>query len=387
MRMIRTILLLTVCFPLIVMCSGSAPETSEPDTSWEEPLWSVPIEDLDSAPSAVKTDIYILNSPWDTRIFNNDTPVKCPNPASLPTQIPDRLENGEVDQKAWDEISNINTMLILSDLAAEKGSRTAASCILDHLYYWAQNNAFIVDKECTTGSGEHWIHGYDRSNFINGVLAIPYLQIRNNSSLDKLKKTAVISWFEKLYVCSKTRAEGMLANAQKNGLGPHNQTYPALLAVATTSLILDKSDEFKWAIEQYKKSIATISEDGTSVNETAHKKGWTIHYHTVIVNFSVHLALLGEINRFTGLFNDPSLLLLTKQVLDSYDDSSYLKKLTGYEQTQDPLTTPWNLSWTEHMKRYNEDPRITKLVKKFQWKMDHSHTGGHPEYWWQEYWE
>ena len=387
MRMIRTILLLTVCFPLVVMCSGSAPETSEPDTSWEEPLWSVPIEDLQSTPSAVKTDIYMLNSPWDTRIFNNDTPVKCPNPAGLPTQIPDRLENGKVDQKAWDEISNVNTMLILSDLAAEKGSRTAASCILDHLYYWAQNNAFIVDKECTTGSGEHWIHGYDRSNFINGVLAIPYLQIRNNSSLDKLKKTAVISWFEKLYVCSKTRAEGMLANSQKNGLGPHNQTYPALLAVATTSLILDKSDEFKWAIEQYKKSIATISEDGTSANETAHKKGWTIHYHTVIVNFSVHLALLGEINGFTGLFNDPSLLLLTKQVLDSYDDSSYLKKLTGYEQTQDPLTTPWNLSWTEHMKRYNEDPRITKLAKKFQWKMDHSHTGGHPEYWWQEYWK
>ncbi len=112
--MIRTILLLTVCFPLIVMCSGSAPETSEPDTSWEEPLWSVPIEDLDSAPSAVKTDIYILNSPWDTRIFNNDTPVKCPNPAGLPTQIPDRLENGEVDQKAWDEISNINNYFLAS---------------------------------------------------------------------------------------------------------------------------------------------------------------------------------------------------------------------------------------------------------------------------------
>ena len=116
------------------MCSGSAPETSEPDTSWEEPLWSVPIEDLQSTPSAVKTDIYILNSPWDTRIFNNDTPVKCPNPAGLPTQIPDRLENGKVDQKAWDEISNVNTMLILSDLAAEKGSRTAASCIFCLLY-------------------------------------------------------------------------------------------------------------------------------------------------------------------------------------------------------------------------------------------------------------
>ena len=54
------------------MCSGSAPETSEPDTSWEEPLWSVHIEDLDSAPSAVKTDMYLLNSPWDTRIFNNN---------------------------------------------------------------------------------------------------------------------------------------------------------------------------------------------------------------------------------------------------------------------------------------------------------------------------
>ena len=388
--MIRIILLLTVCFPLIVMCSGSAPETSEPATTWEEPVWSVPIEDLESATSTEKTDIYQLNSPWDTRTFNNDTPVECPNPAGLPTQIPDRLENGEVDQKGWDKISNINTMLILSDLAAEKGSKAAASCVLDNLYYWAQNNAFIVDKECEPAHKQKKMtsgHGYDRANFINGILAIPYLQIRNAPTLDESKKTTVLSWFEKLYVCSRTRAEEMLLHAQENSLGPHNQTYPALLAVATTSLVLDKSDEFKWAIEQYKKSIATISEDGTSANETAHKKGWTLHYHTLIVNFSVHLSLLGEINGFTGLFNDASLLRLTKQVLNSYDDPTYLKKLTGYEQTQDPLTTPWNLSWTEHMKRYNEDPLITKLAKKFQWKMDHTHTGGHPEYWWQEYWK
>ncbi len=368
----------------LLACSSEA--TSElPDI--EATVQGSVQESLTMPPTSQMSTQYKLKSPWDTRTFQNDTSLRksqCPNPDGLPTQIPDRLENGEVDQKAWDELSNIYDMLILSDLAVEEGSKAAASCVLEHLYYWAQNNAFIIDKEC---SSEHWIRGYDRSNLINGVLAIPYLQIRNDSFLDKEKKTAVLSWFEKLYVCSKTRAEGMLSNAQTNGLGPHNQTYPALLAVATTSLILDKSDEFKWAIEQYKKSIATISEDGTSANEIAHKKGWTLHYHTVIVNFSVHLSLLGEMNDFTGLFNDPSLLQITKQVLDSYDDPTYLKNLTGYEQTQDPLTTPWNLSWVEHMKRYNTDPRLSELATKFHWKMDHTHTGGHPEYWWPEYWK
>ena len=331
---------------------------------------------------------YKLKSPWDTRIFNNDAPgSKCSNPMGLPIHIPDRLKNDEVDQKAWDAFTNVDNILFLSDEAASKGNNIAASCVLEHLYYWAQNDAFIVNKECSTRSKEHWIHGYDRSNFINGVLAIPYLQIRNDPTLDKSKKATVLSWFEKLYLCSKTRAEGMLLNAKENGLGPHNQTYPALLSVTTTSLVLDKVDEFEWSIKKYKESIATISENGTSPNEIAHKMDWTLHYHTLIINFSVHLSLLGEMNGFTGLFKDPALLRLTKQVLDSYDDPGYLKNLTGYEQTQDPLTTPWNLSWVEHMKRYNTDPRLSGLATQFQWKMDHSHTGGHPEYWWSEYWK
>jgi len=48
-------------------------------------------------------------------------------------------------------------------------------------------------------------------------------------------------------------------------------------------------------------------------------------------------------NGFTGLFEDPVLLRLAQQVLDSYDSPTYLENLTGHEQTQDPLTTPWNL--------------------------------------------
>jgi hypothetical protein len=177
----------------------------------------------------------------------------------------------------------------------------------------------------------------------------------------------------------------MLLNAQANGLGPHNQTYPALLSVATTSLVLDNVDEFEWTMGKYKESISTISKDGTSPNEIAHKMDWALHYHTLIVNFSVHISLLGEMNGFTGLFNDPALLRLTKQVLDSYDNPTYLENLTGYEQTQDPLTTPWNLSWVEHLKRYSEDTRASQLATEFQWKMDHTHTGGHPEYWWPEH--
>ena len=157
------------------------------------------------------------------------------------------------------------------------------------------------------------------------ILAIPYLQIRNAPTLDESKKATVISWFEKLYLCSRTRAEGMLLHAQENGLGPHNQTYPALLSVVTTSIVLDKTDGFEWSIEKYKESISTVSVDGTSPNEIAHKMDWALHYHTVIVNFSVHLSLLGEMNGFTGLFKDPALLRLTKQVLDSYDDPTYLK--------------------------------------------------------------
>ena len=387
--MLKRLLGISVILLLLVACSDS--NTEQPDI--EATVQGSVQESLTTTPTSQISTQYKLKSPWDTRIFNNDAALsrgQCPNPMGLPTQIPDRLENGGVDEKAWNELSNVLDILILSDLAASKGNKAAAACVLDNLYYWAQNDAFIVNKECETAHKQHEMtsgHGYDRANFINGILAIPYLQIRNAPTLDESKKTTVISWFEKLYLCSRTRAEGMLLHAQENGLGPHNQTYPALLSVVTTSLVLDKADEFEWSIEKYKESIATISENGTSPNEIAYKMDWTLHYHTLIVNFSVHLSLLGEMNGFTGLFKDPALLRLIKQVLDSYDDPIYLKNLTGYEQTQDPLTTPWNLSWVEHMKRYNTDPRLSELATKFQWKMDHSHTGGHPEYWWSEYWE
>ena len=119
---------------------------------------------------------YKLKSPWDTRIFNNDAPgSKCSNPIGLPIHIPNRLKNGEVDQKAWDAFTNVDNILFLSDEAASKGNNIAASCVLEHLYYWAQNDAFIVNKECATRSKEHWIHGYDRSNFINGVFYLSSL--------------------------------------------------------------------------------------------------------------------------------------------------------------------------------------------------------------------
>ena len=269
-------LLCSLVLAVVVGCAGS----SEPPTPTATPpprLTSTPNQDPTKiTPYVEKNDgaviHYDLKSPWDTRIFDDDTALsggQCPNPMGLPTQIPDRLENGGVDEKAWDELSNISDIVILSDLAASRGNKAAAVCVLDNLYYWAQNDAFIVNKECGPSHKQHEMtsgHGYDRANFINGILAIPYLQIRNASILDESKKATVLSWFEKLYLCSRTRAEGMLLHAQENGLGPHNQTYPALLTVATTSLVLDKTDGFEWAIEKYRESIAIVSEDGTSPN-------------------------------------------------------------------------------------------------------------------------
>jgi hypothetical protein len=291
-----------------------------------------------------------------------------------------------VDKAAWADLTKLSTDIVipLSDQAVSTGSQAATMCVLDYLYCWAQNDAFIMNNECQVG-GIHWKHGYDRSNFTNGTLIIPYLQIRNALALDETKRSALLSWFERLYMCNRTRAEGMLLDAQENGFGPHNQIYPALLAVATTAIASDKTDGFNWAIENYRQSIATISADGTAANEVAHKMERTLHYHTLIENFSVHLSLLGEINGLTGLFDDPALIRLTNLVLDSYDGSTYLEELTGYEQTWNPLTTPWNLSWLEHLKRYNEDPRVLRLATQYQWQMDHSHTGGHPEYSWPEH--
>jgi hypothetical protein len=397
LKSIPVLLLLPTLILVLVACGGGGEPLPDIEATVEAEVQkridAMPTQAqklTDATPSVEKNDgvgtHYGLTSPWDTRAFKNKVellPGQCPDPIGLLTQIPDRLEDGAFNEAAWSNIGS-DIVIPLSDQAISNGSQVAAICVLDYLYFWAKNNAFVVDSECKA-DGAHWEHGYDRSNFTTGTLIIPYLQIRNASVLDETKRSVILSWFEQLHMCNKTRAKGMLLDAQENGFGPHNQTYSALLAVAMTSIALGKTHEFNWAIESYRESIATISPDGTAPNEVAHKMEWTQHYHTLIENFSIHLVLLGEINGVKGLFEDPGLIRLTNLVLDSYFGSTYLEELTGYEQTQNPLTTPWNLSWVEHLKRYNEDPRLTQLATQFQWQMDHYHTGGQPEYWWPEH--
>ena len=242
-----SLLLLIVALTVMVGCGGvgQARETSFP-TSTHKLTGTTPyVEKKDEA-----VVHYALRSPWDTHAFKNGIelpPGQCPQPTGLPTQIPDRLENGAVNEAAWSNIGS-DIVIPLSDQAISEGSQAAAICVLDYLYFWARNNAFVIDRECNA-DGPHWEHGYDRSNFITGTLAIPYLQIRNASVLDETKRSVVLSWFERLHMCNKTRAKGMLLDAQENGLGPHNQTYSALLAVAATSIALGKGGEFNWAIE------------------------------------------------------------------------------------------------------------------------------------------
>ena len=195
--MLKRLLGISVILLLLVACSES--NTEQPDI--EATVQGSVQESLTTTPTSQISTQYKLKSPWDTRIFNNDAALsrgQCPNPMGLPTQIPDRLENGEVDQKAWDELSNILDIVILSDLAVSKGNKAAAGCVLDNLYYWAQNDAFVINKECDPSHKQLEMtsgHGYDRANFINGILAIPYLQIRNAPTLDESKKTTVLSWF------------------------------------------------------------------------------------------------------------------------------------------------------------------------------------------------
>ena len=143
--MLKRLLGLSVILFLLVGCGSDEPKAPVTELTVKGSVQ----ESLTTTPTSQISTRYKLKSPWDTRIFNNDAALsrgQCPNPMGLPTQIPDRLENGGVDEKAWNELSNVLDILILSDLAASKGNKAAAACVLDNLYYWAQNDAFIVNK-------------------------------------------------------------------------------------------------------------------------------------------------------------------------------------------------------------------------------------------------
>jgi len=82
---------------LLACSSEVTPELSDIEATVQNSVQ----ESLIMTPTSQMSTQYKLKSPWDTRTFKNDIPLRkgqCPNPDGLPTQIPDRLENGEVDQ-------------------------------------------------------------------------------------------------------------------------------------------------------------------------------------------------------------------------------------------------------------------------------------------------
>ena len=118
MKLIKGLLVVSLLV-LLIACRNETESTSvsvqpTPDIkttlqdSVQESLTTNPASQMGTAMSQYK-----LKSPWDTRIFNNDAQGnKCSNPVGLPIHIPDRLENGEVDQKAWDAFTNVDNILL-----------------------------------------------------------------------------------------------------------------------------------------------------------------------------------------------------------------------------------------------------------------------------------
>jgi len=324
-----------------------------------------------------------LISPFDSIIFqNSENETICIDTNNRFLQIPERdLINKIYNQEQliqfeslWQELMNYSDALVVNQ------SQDGVECLNAFFEFLAHNNSYVVQEECSAGNGDaHWLGGYQRS-LVTAGLALFYLKIKSNVDTSATGYIEIQEWFTRLLECSKYRATDMIEKSVGDGEGPFNQRYPALFAVVATAIVVNDSASFHWAIDELENAMATIGDDGTARSEILHKEESAFHYHVLILNFCVHMAVLSEING-RPILNNPGLNRLIELVLSATIDPSYFEEITGFTQTN-PLNRPENFSWALHLQHYKSDSRINNIVEQYSVKFKHEHTGGDPALWW-----
>ena len=300
-------------------------------------------------------------------------------------QIPWR----NMDDKEFDteQLERFNAMFFgvvdLSD-RAYRDADIAAAMELKELYReLAVGNAFYRDEECNPhGGDEHWRGGYLRSLITNG-LAFSYMKIQPSIEERSPADAAAIElWFEVMQQCSRNRAELMIAGTMNDPEGPHNMRYPALSAIMTSSIILDDVATFDWAVSRLRDTLARLRDDGSALSEILHKGASAYHYHMTIVNWVVHMAVMGELND-RSVMGEDGFRHLVELMTRAHDNPQYFEDETDEDQLH-VLERPWDYGWMVHLRYLRPDPRLEGALQTFRTKMFHEQTGGDPWLWWEQ---
>ena len=319
-----------------------------------------------------------LPGPWDDVVFTKHSSYACQSPEGTRTKFPD-LINDDWDYEALEEIP-INYITQESDVALQNQDHGPAACVWAFFEYFSEHDAYYEESDCAEDHGE-LVHAYERSLFSAGMISLPLLKLRNDSYISETDWQKITPWLRKLLDCEQVTLDDRLNNYTAELEGLHNSVYNATLAGASLAILLNDQEAFAYFMDGFKTGLDQLNDDGTSSYEVAYKAGDALFYHNLIANYATHIVLLSDLGEYDFL-NHAKLSKMRRLVLDDLDGAGYLEQQTGVPQTRHPKDEPWNLSWTYHMSRIQDDELAGKWADDYANELVHSMTGGEPKEWW-----
>lgn len=335
-----------------------------------------------------------LRSPWDLHpIALAGDSYTCPAMPQLPhdfgtnsyyTDAQHSVPDPALKKKYEDSVAGINdfsrAVVKAADAYQTTGSHDAALCVIDSLDAAAKAKALTGTMST---SQAYYVQKWNLAAW-----SVAYLKVRNAETLAYAKNPAaarisaeqtreITSWLKKLAESSRDYVEEKRHMSRHPNDSDNNHAYWAGFAVAAAAIAINDRKLFDWGVDEYRRGVREIKDDGTLPNEMARRQ-MALHYHLYSLAPLIMLAELGETN---GVPMYAERKFAIKRLVDrcvlGLEDASFFQQRTGVAQVGAGQVDPWEIGWGQPYSRRFPDSRITELMGKAE-RLNYTMLGGLP---------
>lgn len=237
-----------------------------------------------------------------------------------------------------------------------------ARCVLDWLSHWAGAGGFLGEVSSQGGFVRKWSLG---------TMSLVYLKIRDESTLDPVKKAVVRDWIATwAKIIRRDYSTGLHRNSRNN-----NHVYWAGWSVGLAAVVTDNREQFDWMVGRYRAALRQIGADGTLMLELD-RGSKALHYHVFSVQALIMIAELA-IRNGIDLYDAEggALHRLVTRTVDGLIDPGYFKQLTGHAQKWVGRLSGSKLTWMEPYFVRFPNGAMEPWLKKFR-PLKNRRTGG-----------
>lgn len=226
-----------------------------------------------------------------------------------------------------------------------------AQCALDWLWEWANDDALLGEMSSRQAV-------YQRE-WTTIALALPFLTVRDNPSLDPARRARVVSWFHDLGdAIRRAHDQGGAIDTLNNHMNW------AAAAVMTTAIIAHDDVGLNWALTRYRMALQQIQPEGSLPLEMA-RGSRARHYHLFALSPLVLMAEIGARNGW-DLYDQENRALhrLVNRVIEGLADASWFEQRAGAPQEWPVRFSGSYLAWAEIYYARYRDPRLLVWLQR-----------------------